>query len=169
MALAMQQISPVAHWPLVLGVVRKLNVAALIETFCPPHPAHVLSCGRGVEVLLLAILDGHHALYKVGARLEERGMLPLLQPGLLRASLHDYRLGQILATLFAANLNRVFGAIALNALEVYAVPTPWLHQDTTTSTFWGPYGGGPRPVKGVVPPRPAYGHSQDGHDDLKQV
>src|SRR5207247_8717784 len=74
MAVAIQQISPVAHLPLVLGVVRKLNVAALIDTFCPPHPANVLSCGRGVEALLLAILDGHHALYKVGARLEERGL-----------------------------------------------------------------------------------------------
>ena len=46
-------------------------MAALIDTLCPPHPAHVLSCGRGVEALVLAILDGHHALYKVGARLEE--------------------------------------------------------------------------------------------------
>ena len=110
MAIAMQPISPVAHLPLVLGVMRKLNVAALIDTFCPPHPAHVLSCGRGVEALLLAILDGHHALYKVGARLEDYGMIPLLQPGLTRVSLHDYRLGQILDALFAANLNRVFGA-----------------------------------------------------------
>ena len=90
MAIAMQQISPVAHLPLVLGGVRKRNVAALIDTFCPPHPAHVLSCGRGVEALLLAILDGHHALYKVGTRLEERGMLPLLQDRLGRASLNDY-------------------------------------------------------------------------------
>ena len=62
MAMAIQQISPVAHLPLVLGVVRQLNVAALIDTFCPPHPAHVLSCGRGVEALLLAMLDGPHAL-----------------------------------------------------------------------------------------------------------
>src|SRR5262249_29861548 len=169
MALTIQQSSPVAHWPLVLGVVRKLNVAALIDPFCPPHPAHILSCGRGVEALLLPILDGHHALYNVGARLEERGMLPLVQPGLTRASLHDYRLGQILDTLFAANLNRVFGAIALNALEVYAVPTPWLHQDTTTITLYGAYEEETRPVQGLVPPRPAYGHSKDGHDDLKQV
>jgi transposase len=169
MALAIHQISPVAHLPLVLGVVRKLNVAALIDTFCPPHPAHVLSCGRGVEALLLAILDGHHALYKVGARLEERGMLPLLQPGLTRASLHDYRLGQILEALFAAHLNRVFGAIALNALDVYAISTPWLHQDTTTITLYGAYEEEPHRGEGPVPPRPAYGHSKDGHDDLKQV
>ena len=166
MAIAIHQISPVAHLPLVLGVVRKLNVAALIDTFCPPHPAHVLSCGRGVEGLLLAILDGHHALYKVGARLEERGMLPLLQPGLTRASLHDYRLGQILDALFAAHLNRVFGAIALHALEVYALSTPWLHQDTTTLTLYGTYEDEPK-TPGA--PRPAYGHSKDGHDDLKQV
>src|ERR1700745_597020 len=127
MAVSIHQISPVAHLPLVLGVVRKLNVAALIDTVCPPHPANVLSCGRGVEALLLAILAGPNALYKVGERLEERGMLPILQPGLTRASLHDYRLGQILEALFAAHLNRVFGAIALNALEVYALSPPSLH------------------------------------------
>ena len=38
----------------------------------------------------------------------------------------------MLDALFAANLNKVFSAIALNALEVYAISTPWLHQDTTT-------------------------------------
>ena len=166
MAVAIHQISPVAHLPLVLGVVRKLNVAALIDTFCPPHPAHVLSCGRGVEALLLAILDGHHALYKVGTRLADRGMMALLQPGLAPASLHDYRLGHILDALFAAHLNRVFGAIALHALEVYAIPTPWLHQDTTTITLYGAYEDEPK-TPGA--PRPAYGHSKDGHDDLKQV
>jgi transposase len=176
MAVTIQQISPVAHLPLVLGVIRKRHVATLIDTFCPPHPAHVLSCGRGVEALLLAILDGHHALYKVGARLEERGMLPLLQPGLARASLHDYRLGQILEALFAANLNRVFGAIALNALEVYAIATPWLHQDTTTITLYGAYEDEARQEsqsqhapERPVPPRPVYGHSKDGRDALKQV
>src|SRR5919197_555051 len=169
MAVTIQQVSPRAHVPLVLGVIRKLNLATFIDTFCPPHPAHVLSCGRGVEALLLAILDGPHALYKVGARLEERGMVPLLQPGLQRASLHDYRLGQILEALFAAHLNRVFGAIALNALEVYALATPWLHQDTTTISLYGAYEEETRLGEGPVPPRPAYGHSKDGRDDLKQV
>src|SRR4029453_17513662 len=124
MTVTIHQIRPVAHLPLVLGVIRKLKVAALIDTFCPPHPAHVLSCGRGVEALVLAILDGHHALYKVGARLEDRGMLSLLQPGLTRTSVHDTRLGQILDALFAANLTRVFGPLALNALATYAIATP---------------------------------------------
>src|SRR6266699_1243917 len=139
MATTVQQIHPVAHLPLVLGVLRRLEVATVIDRLIPPHPAHGLSCGRGVEALVLAILEGHHALYKVGQRLEERGMLTLLQPGLTRAALNDYRLGHILDAVFAANLNTVLGAVALQALEVYAIPTPWWHQDTTTIALYGAY------------------------------
>src|SRR5499425_3327686 len=112
------------------------------------------------------MLDGHQALYKVGQRLEERGMVALLQPGLTRAALHDYRLGRILEALFAANLNRVYSAVALKALEVYALPTPWLHQDTTTIALYGAYADEPKTPR---VPRPTYGHSKDGRDDLKQV
>jgi transposase len=166
MAVSVQQIRPVAHLPLVLGVLRRLEVATVIDSLIAPHPAHVLSAGRGVEALVLAILDGQHALYKVGQRLEERGLLELLQPGLSRASLHDYRLGHILDALFAANLNKVFSAIALKALEVYTLPTPWLHQDTTTIALYGAYEDEPQKPGA---PRPAYGHSKDGRDDLKQV
>src|SRR5215470_11750228 len=139
MPISVQQIHPVAHLPLVLGVLRRLEVATVIDRLIPPHPAHGLLCGRGVEALVLAILDGHHALYKVGRRLEERGMVTLLQPGLTRAALNDYRLGHILDALFAAKLNRGFNAIALNALAVYAIPTPWVHQDTTTIALYGAY------------------------------
>src|SRR5215475_15142064 len=166
MAITVQQIDPIAHLPLILGVLRRLEVASVIDSLIPPHPEHVLSTGRGVEALVLAILDGDHALYKVGQRLEERGMLDLLQPGLTRASLHDYRLGHILEALFAANLNKVYSAIVLKALAVYAIPTPWLHQDTTTIALYGAYEDDP---KTAGAPRPAYGHSKDGRDDLKQV
>jgi len=165
MAMTVQQIHPVAHLPLVLGVLRRLEVATVLDRLIPPHPAHRLLCGRGVEALVLAILDGHHALYKVGKRLEERGMLALLQPGLTRAALTDYRWGHILEALFAANLNKVYNAIALTALEVYAIATPWLHQDTTTIALYGAYEDEPQ-APGA--PRPAYGHSTDGRDDLKQ-
>ena len=166
MAITVQQIHPVAHLPLVLGVLRRLEVATVIDHLIPPHPAHGLSCGRGVEAMVLAILDGHHALYKVGKRLEERGMVGLLQPGLTRAALNDYRLGHILDALFTANLNRVFSAVALRALKIYALPTPWLHQDTTTIMLYGAYEDEPQTLGA---PRPAYGHSKDGRADLKQV
>src|SRR5499427_8580756 len=123
MATTIQQIQPVAHLPLVLGVLRRLEVATVIDRLIPPHPAHGLSCGRGVEALVLAILDGHHALYKVGRRLEERGMVTLLQPGLTRIALNDYRLGHILEALFAANLNKVFSTTSLVLWYTYSHTT----------------------------------------------
>jgi len=54
----------------------------------------------------------------------------------------------------------------LKALAVYAIPTPWLHQDTTTIALYGAYEDDP---KTAGAPRPAYGHSKEGRDDLKQV
>ena len=67
MAITVPQIRPVAHFPLILGVVRTLDIATIIDGLIPPNPAHVLSCGRGAEALILAVLDGHHALSKVGS------------------------------------------------------------------------------------------------------
>jgi transposase len=166
MALTIDPVAPVAHLPLVLGVLRKLDVAGLIDSLIVSHPGQVVSAGRAVEALVLAILDGHHALYKVGRRLDERGMLELLQPGLEPQSLPDTRLGQSLDALFDANLNQVFRAIALRALETYHVQTPWIHQDTTTIGLYGAYEKGPEAGQG---PRPAYGYSKDGRGDFKQV
>lgn len=176
MAVSISGVRPVAHLPLILGILRKLKVASLIDEIIPPHPDHVISCGTGAEALVLAILDGDHALYKVGARLEARGMLSLLQAGLERSSLNDYRLGQILEALFGANLNRLFGTLALHALALYAIKVPWLHQDTTTLSLYGAYEASETTSEQTTPtpdapvaPRPAYGHSKDQRPDLKQL
>ena len=67
MARTLQPSSPVAHVPVVLGGVRTRNGAARRATCGPPHPAHVLACGRGVAARLLALRDGPQALEKVGA------------------------------------------------------------------------------------------------------
>jgi hypothetical protein len=72
---AHKQMRPVAHVPVVLGILRRLEIATVIACLIPPSPAHRLTCRRGVEAVGLTILDGHRA---------------------------------------------------------YAMPTPWLHQDTAT-------------------------------------
>ena len=49
---------------------------------------------------------------------------------------------------------------------MYTILTPWVHQDTTTIALYGADADAPQTLGA---PRPAYGHSQDGRDDLKQV
>jgi hypothetical protein len=55
------------------------------------------------------------------------------------------------------------------------MPSPWLHQDTTTLTLYGAYEAGeqtrtppPHRPEHSRPPRPASGHSQAGQEALKQ-
>jgi transposase len=103
-------------------------------------------------------------------------MLPLLQEGVKRESLNDYCLGLILEALFAANLHCVFGALALKALAVYSIETPWRHHDTTPLSLYGAYEASEagcetavHESEAPVVPRPAYGHSKDRRSDLKQV
>jgi hypothetical protein len=130
MAVSVQPMHPVAHVPWVLGVLRRLEGATVSDRLMPPPPAHGRSWGRGVEAFVRALLDGDHALSKVGQRLEERGMMALLQPELPRAALHADRWGHILDALLAANLTKVLSAVALQAREGSALPTPWRPQDT---------------------------------------
>ena len=153
MAITVPQMHPGAHLPLILGVLRRLEVATLLDGLSPPHPAQGLSCGRVGAALGLALLDGPHVLYKVGKRLAERGRLTLLLPGLTRAALHAYRLGHSLDARFAAHLTTVLSAVALKALEVSAIPTPWLPQDTTTMALYGAYEDEPQTL-GAPRPRP---------------
>jgi hypothetical protein len=66
MAVSVQHIYPVAHFPFVLGVLRRLAVATIIDRLLPPPPAPVVSAGCGGEAWGRAVLDGDHALYQVG-------------------------------------------------------------------------------------------------------
>jgi hypothetical protein len=97
---------------------RKVEVATVLDPWLSLHPDPIVSCGRGGEALVLAILDGSQVLYKVGQRREERGMVPRLQAGLQHESLKDYRLGQLVDTLCATNLHQGFHVLARTALPV---------------------------------------------------
>ena len=52
MAVSVSSIRPVAHFPLIVGMLRTLDVASIIDDLLPPNPANMISCGRGVEALV---------------------------------------------------------------------------------------------------------------------
>lgn len=45
MSVSVSAIAPVEHLPLILEMVRKREVAAIINQFVPPHPDNALSGG----------------------------------------------------------------------------------------------------------------------------
>jgi hypothetical protein len=134
---------PVAPCPLVVGVLRCLEVATVLARRIPPQPAPGLSCGRGVAAVGLAILAGPQALSQVGRRRADRGRWTRRPPGLTRTALHAARLGPRRAARWATHRTQGFGALARTALAGEARPPP----------------GAPPPAAG---PRPA------GRDALPQ-
>jgi hypothetical protein len=113
---------------------------------------------------------------KVGPRVAERGMLPLLQAGVERESLQEERLGQRLDALWAAHLHRVLSALARNALEGYSSTTAWRPQETPPLSLSGTYAGGAADSAGAAPetaavgaPRPPFGPSKAPRPARTQV
>ncbi|MGE3538563.1 MAG: hypothetical protein AB7N91_14195 [Candidatus Tectimicrobiota bacterium] len=53
MAIAVQPMCPLTPLPLLRGVLRRLEVAAMVDGLIPPHPEHGLATGHRVEALVL--------------------------------------------------------------------------------------------------------------------
>src|SRR5437867_1992254 len=80
MAIAVQQIHPVAHLPLVLGVLRRLEVATVIDRLLRPTRRTGSRMGVGPKPWCSPFSMGIMPSLRWGKRLEERGMVSLQQP-----------------------------------------------------------------------------------------
>ena len=152
MAIAVQQMSPMAPGPLLLGVLRRRAVATVSARLIPPPPAPALSPGRGGAALGRALVAGHQALSPVGPRLDDRGLRALRQPGVPRGARPAARVGHRREALWAAPLHKGVRALALHALAGDALPPPWRPPATTPMALSGAEEGEPRRARA---PRPA--------------
>ena len=91
MAMTVQQIHPVAHLPLVLGVLRRLERRLVIDRLIPPHPAYQLSCGSRGRSLGPRDSGWASRSSQGGETVGSAGDAGAKQPGLTRAALNDYR------------------------------------------------------------------------------
>ncbi len=64
MTVSIRRLAPVAHLPLVLGVLRKLEVARLIDEMIPPNPARIWKDHPDMDALLDNIADYRRQLDK---------------------------------------------------------------------------------------------------------
>lgn len=162
----------VAHMAIVADVVEKLRVAEIIDEHVPPHPDREVSVGTCVEALVLAILAGGHALYRVAEILAPWDLELLLgQSDFDVAMLNDNRLGRALDSVFAAGTSSITTGVVLEAMKIYQLETDLLHFDTTSFKVHGAYAdsvaGDPEVPDGA--PHVTRGYSRDHRPDLKQV
>lgn len=154
---------PVAHLPLVRAVIDQLGFLPVIEKRCPKHVLNRVSDAECVVALVLNVLCGRPALYRMDEWLGHLDVAVLFGEGVEADAFHDTRLAMALDHLDAAGTDTVLADIVSAYLAEEGEPRAFsAHHDTTSVSLYGAYESG-------AEPRPTHGYSKDHRPDLKQL
>lgn len=154
------------HLPLVSACMRYLEIGQIIDELVDSHKLNCVSTGECLQAMVLSILTGQHALYKVSEVLGDYDTEIVFQKQIKAESFHDNRLGVALDQMWEAGLGMLYSKLIAKAIMKYSLGLEKLHFDTTSISLYGAY---EQEEDGDDIPRITYGHSKDKRTDLKQV
>ena len=160
------------HLPLVMDVLRRTGFLNVIDHAIAEDRRSKVSTSECAAVILCAVFVGEHGLWRLRERLDAYDMATIMQDaGFDLEEFPEERLAKALDDIFAADLDRLMSAIALQTIERFTVETDFLHFDTTSLSFYGAYEdeGFGSTTNSITPPRIVRGYSKDHRPDLKQV
>jgi len=135
---------------LIAPLLRRLDIAAIIDRHLPPDPQLAFSHGQVLSLLLAARLCQPAALANIPTWAADTGADLLWD--LPAESLNDDRLGRALDAFFRQR-HSILTAVAAQALHLADLPHDRLHFDPTHVTFYGAYEASqPRPQELPWPP-----------------
>ena len=153
----------VAHLPLVRAALDQLDILEVVEKHCPVHPLNRVSDAECVAAMVLKVLSGGPALWRLDAWLEKLDLDVLIGEGVEADAFNDTRLAQALDHLDAAGTDNVMFSVAQRYLEESPAQDAYsVRHDTTSVKLFGMY-------EGDAEPQPAWGFSKDHRPDLKQL
>ncbi len=155
----------VAHLPFVRAVVDSLSIIDVIDEVLPMHSLNRVSDGDCVLALMLNVLCGRPALYRMDEWLGKLDLDVLFGEGADASAFNDTRLGVALDHLDAVGTDEVMARVARRYLEDADDWCFSVHHDTTSVSLFGEYDIDPIPAQ----PVPARGYSKDHRPDLKQL
>ena len=154
---------PVAHLPFVRAVVDQLGILQAIDARCPKHVLNRVADSDCVLALILNVLCGRPALYRMDEWLARLDVDVLFGEGTAAEAFNDTRLAEALDHLDEAGTDNVLANIVRAYLAEDGEPRAFsVHHDTTSVTLFGAY-------DGETEPRPMHGYSKDHRPDLKQL
>lgn len=156
---------PVAHLPVIRALIDQLGIHAILDEALPQHVLSRVSDADCVVTMMLNVLCGRVALFRMDEWLGRTDVELLLGPGREADAFDDCRLAAALDHIDAHGTDRLLTAVVKAYLARPARETAYtVHQDFTTYSFYGEYAD-------VSPcgPSPTYGHSKDLRPDLKQL
>jgi hypothetical protein len=156
---------PVAHLPVLRALIDRLGIHAIIDAALPRHPLSRVSDADCVVAMMLNVLCGRVALFRMDEWMARTDVELLLGPGREAEAFNDSRLATSLDHLDDYGTDTILTAVVTAYVDRPGRDTTYsVHQDFTTFSFYGEY-------RDVSPcgPTPTYGHSKDFRPDLKQL
>lgn len=154
---------PVAHLPFVRAVVDQLGLLERIESHCPTHTLNRVSDAQCVLALILNVLCGRPALYRMDEWLARLDTDVLFGQGVPADAFNDTRLAEALDHLDEVGTDTILADFGRAYLAEEGEPRSFsVNHDTTSVTLQGAY-------EVDAEPKPARGYSKDHRPDLKQL
>ena len=154
---------PAAHLPVIRGIIDQLGIVDVLDAFCPRHPLSKVSDAECVVAMLLNILSGRVALWRMDKWLELLDVELVLGEGVEAGFFHDTRLGQTLDHLDEVGTDRILGELVTRYLSRDGAASEYsVHLDTTSLSVYGVYD-----VDSEL--ELTFGFSKDKRPDLRQL
>ena len=153
---------PVGHLPVIRACLDQLGVFAALDEHLPHHALAHASDAECLAVMVLNILSGRVALWRMDQRFEHVDLELLLGEGVQSSWFHDNRLGRAVDHIDEVGTDTLLSDIGLRYLRGREAEPFSVHLDQTTLKLYGVYGTDQQTT-------PAHGFSMDHRPDLKQL
>ena len=154
---------PVDHLPVMSAVIDRLGIREVLDELLPKHPLSRVSDADCVSAMMLNVLSGRMALFRMENWLLRTDVELLLGQGRQADAFNDTRLAEALDHVDRVGSDRIMGAVVERYLAQDDRPTTYsVHMDTTSFSFYGAYVNGGDPLV-------TYGHSKARRPDLMQL
>jgi transposase len=129
----------VGYLPLLSGIMNDLGLRKKINQLVPVDPQCRTTVGEAVQLLLLDMLSGRHALVNVDKWAAEQDLDQLLRPGLQASWFNDDALGRHLDRMYEADIHQIYSDFQLYVYQHERIPMGVFHGDTTSMSVYGAY------------------------------
>lgn len=154
------KITQVNHLPIIKAYAEKIELVETIDALFGNKEN--LSMGKIILAMVMDTLSGRSPLYRMNAFFEDKDIELLMGEDVDPSLFRDHTLSRRMDLVHEFGTNRVFGALAANAVRVFELSTRIMHHDTTSISVFGDYDVENPPFMIT------YGHSKDKRPDLKQ-
>lgn len=160
------QARPLGHLPLAMAILDALGITDALNEHLPKDPRSNVSDADCVAIMVLNVLSGRTALYRMENWTKRLPVDVLVGPHAAPEDFSDARLARALDHLHSAGTDTLLSSVVSRYLKREDRPKTYsIHQDSTSASVYGAY-------EGEAPgwaPQMLHGFSKDHRPDLKQL